>query len=93
MPRGEYKAAVLQDPDHGAARWLPDGRAWAFVDVRSGVDNLWAFPETNPPGEPKQLTHYTKGVIWDLRWSPDGKKIALARGTNTSDVVLFRAAK
>jgi len=32
-------------------------------------------------------------VVWDFAWSPDGKYIALARGTDQSDAVLFTSAK
>ena len=44
-------------------------------------------------GEPKQLTFYKSGMIWDFDWSRDGKKVAISRGANASDVVLFTAAK
>jgi hypothetical protein len=30
--------------------------------------------------------------FWDFAWSRDGKKLALARGSRTSDVVLIRDA-
>jgi hypothetical protein len=36
-----------------------------------------------------QLTHFTSGVFWDFRYSPDGKFIAMARGSNKSDAVRF----
>jgi len=29
-------------------------------------------------------------TFWDFSWSADGKKLVLARGTRTSDVVLIR---
>ena len=88
------EAAVPQtfDVDVHLARWMPDGRILAFPDVRTGAPNLW----TDPMGtsEPvRQLTHFTSGKIWDFRWSPDGKYIALARGSDASDVVLFTGGK
>jgi hypothetical protein len=85
--------------DHGA-RWMPDGRSVAIVDIRSGTQNLWSgltgtcwCESGKPTGPTKQLTHFTSGVIWDYGWSPDGKFIALARGTDQSDAVLFTSAK
>jgi len=85
--------------DHGA-RWMPDGRSVATVDIRSGTLNLWSgltgtcwCESGKPTGPTKQLTHFTSGVIWDYGWSPDGKFIALARGTDQSDAVLFTSAK
>ena len=40
----------------------------------------------------KQLTHYTSGVIWNCQFSSDGKNLAMSRGSNQSDVVLFTGA-
>jgi Tol biopolymer transport system component len=71
--------------------WTRDGRSLAAVDLRSGAPNLWSGPIVSAPT--KQLTHFTSGVIWDFGWSPDGKYIALARGTDQSDAVLFTSAK
>jgi Tol biopolymer transport system component len=77
---------------HGV-RWAPDSRfPLAEVDIRSGSPNLWSGPVTEG-GPEKQLTHFTSGVIWDFGWSPDGKYIALARGVDQSDAVLFTSAK
>jgi Tol biopolymer transport system component len=75
---------------HGL-RWTPDGRSLVAVDIRSHTPNLWSW--IFPGGPPKQLTHFTSGVVWDFGWSPDGKFIALARGTDQSDAVLFTSAK
>jgi Tol biopolymer transport system component len=75
---------------HGL-RWTPDGRTFAASDIRSGTPNLWSGPVMGAPT--KQLTHFASGVIWDFGWSVDGKHIALARGTDQSDAVLFTSAK
>jgi eukaryotic-like serine/threonine-protein kinase len=70
------------------ARWIPGERAVAFLDIRTGVPNLWrkqpiaGAPET-------QITHFTSGMIWDFRYSPDGKYIAMVRGSSASDAVRF----
>jgi Tol biopolymer transport system component len=74
-----------------ALRWTPDGRSFATLDIRSGTPNLWSGVLV--ADQPKQLTHFTSGVIWDFGWSPDGKLIALARGTDQSDAVLFTRPK
>jgi serine/threonine protein kinase/Tol biopolymer transport system component len=81
---------TLSDSAHGV-RWTPDGRSLAGVDIRSGTPNLWSGIFADGPA--KQLTHFTSGVVWDFAWSPDGKYIALARGTDQSDAVLFTSAK
>ena len=100
----ELELTVQMDPYVKVARWSADGKAAVIVDVRSGTSNLWAFPLVVGSGhagemsyvaqaEPKQLTFYKSGMIWDFDWSRDGKKVAIARGANASDVVLFTVTK
>jgi serine/threonine protein kinase/Tol biopolymer transport system component len=88
----EIKVWDTYDSSAHWVRWTPDGRSLATLDIRSGTPNLWSGP-VNFGGPTKQLTHFTSGVIWDFGWSPDGKSIALARGTDQSDAVLFTSAK
>jgi Tol biopolymer transport system component/predicted Ser/Thr protein kinase len=90
----------LGDTYYHGARWMPDGRSVATVDIRSGTPNLWSglagtcwCESGKRTGPTKQLTHFTSGEVWDYGWSPDGKFIALARGTDQSDAVLFTSAK
>jgi len=68
-------------------RWAPDGRSLTYIDDLNGVSNIWSRPVSGGP--PKQLTHFTSGQIFNFAWSRDGKQLALARGTETSDVVLI----
>jgi hypothetical protein len=43
---------------------------------------------------PRQLTHFTDDrQIADAAWSRDGKRLAIARTTTTTDIVLFRGLK
>ncbi len=68
-------------------RWMPDGRGIAYVDTQAGVSNIWSQPlDGGPPGK---LTHFTSERILKFDISPDGKRIACARGGNSSDVVLI----
>jgi len=99
---GEIDMDVQMDPFVKVARWSADGKGLVIADVRSGAPNLWFFPSIEEKGQetkivghgkPKQLTFYKSGMIWDFDWSRDGKKIAVARGENASDVVLFRETK
>jgi Tol biopolymer transport system component len=41
-----------------------------------------------PPGH--QITNFSSQRISDFRWSPDGRKLAVTREQDTSDVVLLR---
>lgn len=80
-----YKA----NPPQGNAylRWSPDGRSIDYVDVHNGVSNIWAQPVDGGP--PRQVTHFNSGAIFNFAWSKNGD-LALARGSQTSDVVLIK---
>jgi hypothetical protein len=69
-----------------------DNRYVAFGDIRTEASNLWAHPAIGS-GPEKQITHFTSGVVWNFKDSPDGKLVALSRGTNQSDAVLFTSTK
>jgi Tol biopolymer transport system component len=73
----------------GIVGWMADGRGIAGVDDRSGIPNLWTFPFDHSPG--KQLTHFHQSEIRDFAWSPDGKRIALSRGSMEQNAVLIKA--
>ena len=99
---GEIAVHVQMDPYVKVARWSVDGKALVIADVRSGAPNLWLIPlfrekggerKFVSQGEAKQLTFYKNGMIWDFDWSKDGKNVAIARGENVSDAVVFRESK
>ena len=86
--KSDLELAETFEPVHRLARWIPGQAAVAFVDIRTGVQNLWMKqPAAGAPE--KQLTHFTSGDFYDFRYSPDGKYIAMARGSNKSDAVRF----
>jgi hypothetical protein len=53
----------------------------------NGVDNIWEQPVTGGP--PKPMTHFTSDKIFSFDWSRDGR-LALSRGTDTTDAVLIK---
>ena len=67
--------------------WAPGGQAVEDLVFRDGATNLWRFPLDGSP--PKAVTTFTSEHILDYRWSPDGKTLALSRGTMSLDVVLI----
>jgi Tol biopolymer transport system component len=81
------------DPNTRSGCWLPDSRSLAISDVRTGTPNLWTIPVLDPTSTSKQVTRFNSGVIWDCHYSPDGKSVVLARGSNLSDVALFTNSK
>lgn len=70
--------------------WSPDGTKLAFVATRNDVPpatpNIFVM-DPNAPGQTinvaTQVTHYANGNVplGELAWSPDGSKIAFARGS------------
>ena len=71
----------------GAPHWAPDGKAVECVLTREGVSNIWQQKLTGGP--PKQITNFKSGLIFAFDWSRDGKQLALARGSENSDVILI----
>jgi hypothetical protein len=58
-----------------------------YIDTRGGVSNIWMQPIDGSP--PKPVTDFKSEHIFSFDWSRDGKQLAVARGTQTSDVVLI----
>ena len=67
--------------------WSPDGKAIVYVNTVGGVSNLWSQPIDGSTS--KQLTTFKTDRILTFAFSPDGKRLALARGSQTSDTVLI----
>jgi TolB protein len=68
-------------------RWAPDGQALDYRLDRGGASNIWRQPLAGGP--PNQITNFKSDLIFFFAWSCDGKQLALARGTISSDVVLI----
>jgi TolB protein len=67
--------------------WVPDGKALDYILTRGGASNIWRQPLAGGP--PMQITNFKSDRIFFFAWSRDGKQLALARGTISSDVVLI----
>jgi Tol biopolymer transport system component len=74
-----------------AVHWSADGAALLYLKTLGGVSNIWKRPVAG--GEPKRVTAFTSERITWFDISHDGKSIALARGSTSSDVVLIRDLK
>jgi hypothetical protein len=66
-------------------RWAPGGRELTYAWSQGGSTNLWLQPIAGGP--PHQVTHFRDDVI-AYAWSPDGNRLAVARSTTSSDVVV-----
>ena len=71
--------------------WSSDGRSLVYVDTSGGVSNLWAQPLEG--GNPVQLTDFKSDHIYWFDLSRDGRQLALTRGNESTDVVLFSNLK
>jgi Tol biopolymer transport system component len=72
--------------------WSPDSRSLEYVDVQDGVSNFWSRPVSG--GAPKQITRFTsQESIRDFAASRDGALVAVLRGAENSDAVLFSDLK
>jgi serine/threonine protein kinase len=68
-------------------RWSPDQKSIQYLLTRRGATNVWEQPLAGGP--PRQVTDFTSGHIFDFAWSRDGKQLLLAKGEETSDVLLI----
>ncbi len=70
--------------------WTPDSTG--FLYAAGTPQNLWVESVDGKP--PRQLTHFTDDrQIADAAWSRDGTRLAIARTTTTTDIVLFKGLK
>src|SRR6185312_6911645 len=72
----------------GFLRWTPDGNALLYVLGQNGVSNIWRQPLSGGPAE--RITNFQSQQIFAFDLSRNGKRLALARGTINSQVVLLR---
>jgi len=59
------------------SKWSPDGRWIAYISDQTGEDEIWVVPQDGT-GEARQVTTNAETYKYDLRWSPDSKKILWA---------------
>jgi Tol biopolymer transport system component len=69
-------------------RWTPDGRSIVHIRTSANVSNLWSAPVDG--GEPSQLTHFERDLIFSYAFSADGQRLAMSRGNTSGDLVLIR---
>jgi len=71
------------------AAWTRDGKGVTYKDVAGGRLNL--FVRDLASGTSRQLTSFTTDSVLGFAWSRDGARLAMLRGTQTSDVVIIAA--
>jgi hypothetical protein len=68
-------------------KWTRDGRSIAFLNSPGGVPNIWVQPLGG--GAAKPVTEFASDNIISFNWNTDGSQLAVIRGVETSDIVLF----
>lgn len=69
---------------------MPDGKGLSFLETHHGYSNVWHFPLDG--GRRHALTTFDSQRIFNYAWSREGK-LAMARGTDSSDVILISSKK
>jgi len=67
-------------------RWSPDQKSIQYLLTRRGATNVWEQPLAGGP--PRPVTDFASGRIFDFAWTRDGKQLLLAKGEESSDVLL-----
>jgi Tol biopolymer transport system component/DNA-binding winged helix-turn-helix (wHTH) protein len=69
--------------------WSGDeGSLIYYRNDAADVGNLWRQPLVG--GEPQKLTNFTSANIFDFSFSPDGSRLAIARGSWNHDAALLK---
>ena len=69
-------------------RWTPDGAALAYATETAELTaNIWIQPLNGE--SPRRLTDFNAERIFDFAWSPDGKQLAVIRGSWNHEAVLI----
>ena len=82
----------LQIPPERPLAWSSDNRTIFYVNDKGDVSNIYKIGiEEN--AKPEKITEFNSGRIFDFVFSNDGKCIVFARGTSTSDIVMFKKSE
>ena len=86
LPTGGGTPTILPITATGVASFAPDGKGIVYPAIRNGVSNLYL---STMDGKERPITHFTSDNIAQFAWSNDGKRVAIARGSGSSDVVVL----
>jgi serine/threonine protein kinase/Tol biopolymer transport system component/tetratricopeptide (TPR) repeat protein len=87
-----YTNKFFRSPQERPLAWSPDGKFLYFLNTAANVTNIF---RTSVAADvpPIQMTHFKSGESFDFALAPDGKSVAIARGSVSSDVVIFKSSK
>ena len=67
-------------------RWAADDQSLFYISTIGSVSNIWNLPLDS--SEAKPLTDFKSHAIDNFAFSPDKKRLAIARSLTLSDAVL-----
>ena len=70
-----------------STRWSHDDRHLLYISTVGNAANIWSLPLDGKA--PKPITNFESQLIENFSLSPDGKRLAVSRMSNTSDAVLI----
>jgi Tol biopolymer transport system component len=70
------------------AHWTEDDKYLVYRVIRNGSTNLWRQPVAG--GEPRQLTKFPKGDLYNFCYSYDGRKLYVSRGAQIRNAILIQ---
>ncbi len=70
------------------AHWTPDGKSLAYIVSTNLVGNILTQPINGE--EPRPLTDFQSGDIYNFAFSTDGTRLFMARGYQTKKAVLIK---
>ena len=77
----------------GRIRWSADGKSVAYATENTDfVANIWQ-QDLDGAAAARKLTNFTTERIFDFGWSPDGKLLAMVRGSWHHEAVLVSAGQ
>ena len=76
---------------NNGARFAPDGKELVYRVLQKSGSNLWRQPIAG--GDPRPLTDFTTGEIYNFAFAPDGLRIYLARGNQIRNAILIKNFK
>ena len=66
-------------------RWKPDGSGIYFLDPAKSVNNVWLYSFATKTS--RKISNFDSLKIANMRVSPDGKQIAVSRGSYNSEII------
>jgi Tol biopolymer transport system component len=88
LPLKSSTPAKFLDIPANCVRWTPDSRSLVYSLTHNNVSNIWMRPISG--GQAKQITQFPSDLIIQFDLSRDGKQLAIARGFETTHVLLIR---